>query len=128
MQINAAPLPSEVDYINAHATGTIQGDTEEAIAIGQVFGSRTPVSSLKAHLGHSLAACGALEVIASIKMMEASVLIPTRNLQNVDPRCSGINYIREKHSATVRSILSNNFAFGGMNTSLLITAVNGEAQ
>ena len=118
--------PGKVDYVNAHATGTLQGDSEEAAAIAQVFGPQTPVSSLKAHFGHSLAACGALEVIASVQMMEAGVLIPTRNLQNVDPSCSGINHIKEKHSAKISSVLSNNFAFGGMNTSLLITAVAKE--
>jgi 3-oxoacyl-[acyl-carrier-protein] synthase II len=113
----------EVNYVNAHATGTLHGDQEEAQAIGQVFGSQTPVSSLKGHFGHSLAACGTLEVVASIKMMENQLLIPTRNLSQVDPACSGIKHLHEiKHQPT-QTILSNNFAFGGMNTSLIISSI-----
>jgi 3-oxoacyl-[acyl-carrier-protein] synthase II len=113
---------SDVDYVNAHATGTVHGDLEEARAIGSVFGQNTPVSSLKGHLGHSLAACGTLEVIASIKMMETSTLLPTRNLTHVDTECAGIAHITQKRIQPVRHVLSNNFAFGGMNTSLLISA------
>jgi len=112
---------SAVEYINAHATGTIQGDAEEAKAIGEVFGNRVPVSSLKGHFGHSLAACGAIEAISSIKMMEEGVLIPTRNLSSVDPSCSQVLHVQEKRSTRPKVVLSNNFAFGGMNTSLLLS-------
>ena len=114
---------AQVDYVNAHATGTIQGDQEEARAIAGIFGGKTPVSSLKAHFGHSLAACGTLEAIASIKMMETSTLIPTRNLHEVDPECAGLAHICEKRSGKIRMVLSNNFAFGGMNTSFLLSSV-----
>lgn len=115
---------SDVDYVNAHATATVHGDVEEAKAIGGVFGEKIPTSSLKGHLGHSLAACGALEAIASIKMMEEGLLIPTRNLKEVDPQCSGVFHLQEIRHQKVNTVLSNNFAFGGMNTSLLISAVN----
>ncbi len=118
-----------IDYVNAHATGTLQGDPEEAQAIANVFKDRVPVSSLKAHLGHSLAACGALEVIASVKMMQNEVLIPTRNLLEIDPSCAGAQHLRELRSAQPHKILSNNFAFGGMNTSLVISkTMEGAAQ
>jgi 3-oxoacyl-[acyl-carrier-protein] synthase II len=114
----------DVDYVNAHATATIHGDIEEAKAIGGVFGEKIPTSSLKGHLGHSLAACGALEAIASIKMIEESLLIPTRNLKEVAPDCSGVFHVRENMHRKVNTVLSNNFAFGGMNTCLLISAAN----
>ena len=113
---------SEINYVNAHATGTLQGDAEEAQAVARVFGAKTPVSSLKAHFGHTLAACGTLEVIASIKMMENSVLIPTRNLTDIDPACAEAFHVTEKRPAKISKVLSNNFAFGGMNTSLILSS------
>lgn len=113
---------SSIDYVNAHATGTLQGDQEEAQAVAKVFG-KTPVSSLKAHFGHTLAACGTLEAIASVKMMEQGVLIPTRNLTDIDPACAEAGHVVEKRAAKLGTVLSNNFAFGGMNTSLVISSV-----
>jgi 3-oxoacyl-[acyl-carrier-protein] synthase II len=112
----------DVDYVNAHATGTVHGDAEEAKSIGETFGRNVPVSSLKGHFGHTLAACGTLEVISSIKMMEAGHLVPTRNLVEVAEECSGIRHVTEGDArpARFRTVLSNNFAFGGMNTSLVI--------
>lgn len=112
----------QVDYVNAHATATIHGDIEEAKAIGGVFGEKIATSSLKGHLGHSLAACGALEAIASIKMIHENVLIPTRNLTHISDECKGVRHIQELTSQTVNTVLSNNFAFGGMNTCLLVSA------
>lgn len=113
----------DIDYVNAHATGTLHGDIEEAKAIGETFGRHVPVSSLKGHFGHTLAACGTLEVISSIKMMETGALIATRNLTDVAPECAEIHHVRETRPSRLRTTLSNNFAFGGMNTSLIITAV-----
>lgn len=117
---------SQIEYVNAHATGTQQGDQEEARAIGSVFGSQMPVSSLKGHFGHSLAACGTLEVIASIQMMKHQVIIPTRNLEKVDPECQGVDHVLEVRKKDIRTILSNNFAFGGMNTSLIVSLTEDE--
>lgn len=116
-----------VEYVNAHATGTLQGDGAEVQAIAELFGPNTPVSSLKGHFGHSLAACGAIEVIASIQMMENNILIPTRNLAHPSADCMGVRHLIENQSARVRRILSNNFAFGGMNTSLVISTTEGDA-
>jgi 3-oxoacyl-[acyl-carrier-protein] synthase II len=115
---------NQVDYVNAHATATIHGDVEEAKAIGGVFGPQIATSSLKGHLGHSLAACGALEAIASIKMMQENLLIPTRNLTQVAEDCKGVRHIQELTPQSVNTVLSNNFAFGGMNTCLLMSALN----
>lgn len=111
-----------IDYVNAHATATRMGDVEESKAMKEVFGDRVPVSSIKGHLGHSLAACGAIEVIASLKMMENELLIPTRNLDNVDPECDGLFHLTKPVSKKIRAFMSNNFAFGGMNTSLIVSS------
>lgn len=114
---------SDVHYVNAHATGTIQGDQEEAQAIGEVFGKTVPVSSLKGHFGHSLAACGALEVAMSVHMMNQGIVIPTRNLKQIDPSCSTVRHVQEKQPMSIQTVLSNNFAFGGMNTSLIVSSI-----
>jgi 3-oxoacyl-[acyl-carrier-protein] synthase II len=113
--------PSEIDYVNAHATATVHGDEAEIKAISEVFGSRIPVSSLKGHFGHTLAACGTLEAIMSVKMMEEGILIPTRNLKSVSSDCEGVDHLQSNRATSVRTVLSNNFAFGGMNTSLLLS-------
>lgn len=117
----------DIDYVNAHATGTTLGDAEEAQATAAVFGLSTPVSSLKGHLGHSLAACGAIDLIMSVRMIQEGMLLPTRNLSEIDAACAGVRHVREVESAPVRRIMSNNFAFGGMNTSLIISGVGGRA-
>jgi 3-oxoacyl-[acyl-carrier-protein] synthase II len=119
----SAAVAAEIEYINAHATGTLQGDAEEAAVLRELFADRVPVSSLKGHLGHSLAACGAVEVISSILMMNSGVILPTRNLIEPDPACRGIDLVREARHARLRQVLSNNFAFGGLNTSLVISSV-----
>jgi 3-oxoacyl-[acyl-carrier-protein] synthase II len=81
------------------------------------------VSSLKGHLGHTLAACGAIESIASIEMMRQGVLIKTRNLDEIDESCAQVMHLQENRSERPNVILSNNFAFGGMNTSLILSSV-----
>ena len=111
---------SDVGYVNAHATGTILGDIQEAKATFEVFGDKVPVSSLKGHFGHSLAACGSMEIIASLEMMHRNILIPTRNLETPDPECGGLNLIQTPVEQKTQYALSNNFAFGGMNTSLIL--------
>lgn len=113
----------DIDYVNAHATSTIHGDFEEAKALAGLFGGEVPVSSLKGHMGHSLAACGALEAIACIRMLDEHLLIPTRNLTTVAEECGGIHHVTELTKKSCRNILSNNFAFGGMNTCLLLSAL-----
>ena len=106
--------------MSAHATGTLQGDAQEAQAIAGIFGDRVPVSSLKGHLGHSMAACGAGELILGLKMMNEGVLIGTRNLDEVAEECSGIQHLKENKKIKVDTMLSNNFAFGGINTSMIL--------
>jgi len=111
--------PEEVDYINAHATATIQGDREEAEAIGDVFGSSVPVSSLKGYMGHTLGASGAIELIASLIMMEKGCIYPTRNLESVSPDCDGIFHVMKKMNKEINIIVKNAFAFGGINASIV---------
>jgi len=110
----------EVDYVSAHATGTTAGDIAESAATHAVFGDRVPVSSLKGHLGHTLGACGVLEAWITIEMSREGWLAPTLNLERPDPACAPLDYVQEKpRLAEVRIAMSNNFAFGGINTSLL---------
>ena len=110
----------DIDYVNAHATSTVLGDIQEAQAIGEVFTHRPPVSSLKGHFGHSLAACGAIEAICSIEMMNAGLAIANRNLKELDKQCSMIEALTENREGKYSRVLSNNFAFGGMNTSFVL--------
>lgn len=109
----------EIDYVNAHATATIQGDQEEAEAIREVFGLTAPVSSLKGYIGHTLGASGALELAASLSMMEQGVIYPTLNLDAVSPECEGIHHVMQPLQKQLRTILKNGFAFGGINAALV---------
>jgi 3-oxoacyl-[acyl-carrier-protein] synthase II len=115
-QVNA----DDVDYVSAHATATIQGDIAEAQAIGAVMGDKVPVSSLKGHLGHTMAASGAMELIASIRMMRYNILIPTRNLVTPDPECNMIDFVVMPRESEINIILKNSFALGGINSAILI--------
>ncbi|OGW39659.1 MAG: beta-ketoacyl synthase [Nitrospirae bacterium GWD2_57_9] len=116
---DAAAAPGSIDYINAHATATVQGDQEEAEAIREVFGSTVPVSSLKGYIGHTLGASGAIELAASLAMMDRGIVYPTLNLENVGPECRGIGHVMKPESRELRTILKNGFAFGGINAALV---------
>ncbi|MFZ6767711.1 beta-ketoacyl-ACP synthase [Undibacterium sp. Di26W] len=112
--------PSDIAYVNAHGTGTQQGDIAESQATAQVFGNAIPISSLKSYMGHTLGACGALEAWISIEMMREGWFAPTINLQDLDPLCAELDYIRgEGRAIDCDYVMSNNFAFGGINTSLI---------
>jgi 3-oxoacyl-[acyl-carrier-protein] synthase II len=118
--LDEAKLNSDqIDYISAHATATLHGDEREAEAIQTVFGSQVPVSSLKGNLGHTLGASGAIELIASLKMMEQGILYPTHNLKEIDPACEGIEHVLETRESPVSAFLKNSFAFGGINAALI---------
>jgi 3-oxoacyl-[acyl-carrier-protein] synthase II len=109
-----------IGYINAHGTGTQHGDIAESQATWNIFGRHTPVSSLKSYMGHTLGACGALEAWISIEMMRAGWFAPTINLSAVDPECAELDYIiGAGREFDCEYIMSNNFAFGGINTSLI---------
>jgi 3-oxoacyl-[acyl-carrier-protein] synthase II len=114
--------PADIAYVNAHATGTLQGDAEEAAAIAAIFGDRIPVSSLKGHLGHTLGASGAIELIATLRMQAENCLLPGRNLVSPDDDCRGIRHLAAPLPGPVPAFLKNNFAFGGVNASLVCQA------
>ena len=111
---------SDIDYINAHATGTPQGDCEEAEAIRALFGSDVPVSSLKGYLAHTLGAAGALELIATLRMMERGILYPTRNLDHIAGDCAGIRHLQQFEERRAAFVLKNSFGFGGVNSALVL--------
>ncbi|MBB6093400.1 3-oxoacyl-[acyl-carrier-protein] synthase II [Povalibacter uvarum] len=112
--------PSAIGYVNAHATATEQGDIAETHAMQRLFGSRTPVSSVKGHLGHTLGACGAIESWFTIQMMREGWFMPTLNLNNVDERCGELDYVMNGgRDLQCEYVMKNNFAFGGVNTSLV---------
>lgn len=117
--------PAAVEYVNCHGTGTEQGDIAESQATARVFGQRMPVSSLKGNTGHTLGACGAIESWWTIEMMRHDWFAPTINLRNLDSRCGDLDYIvnggRRLQSEIV---MNNNFAFGGINTSLVFRRVS----
>ncbi|MGW8392567.1 beta-ketoacyl-ACP synthase [Pseudoduganella sp. HUAS MS19] len=112
--------PSDIGYINAHGTATAQGDIAESHATLAVFGGGTPISSLKSYMGHTLGACGALEAWISIEMMREGWFAPTINLEEPDPECAALDYIAGTgRELDCEYVMSNNFAFGGINTSLI---------
>ena len=112
--------PSEIGYINAHGTGTQHGDVAESQATWNLFRDRVPISSLKSYMGHTLGACGALEAWISIEMMRTGWFAPTINLAKLDPECADLDYIVDRgRELDCEYIISNNFAFGGINTSLI---------
>ncbi len=112
--------PSDIGYVNAHGTGTEAGDIAESQATYRVFGENIPISSLKSYYGHTLGACGAIEAWLSIEMMNRSWFAPTLNLNNIDERCGNLDYIRgDGREINCDYVMSNNFAFGGINTSLI---------
>ncbi len=117
---DAGLQPSDIGYVNAHGTGTQHGDIAESQATAQVFGKNMPISSLKSYMGHTLGACGALEAWASIEMMREGWFAPTINLEKIDPQCAELDYIvGEGRKIECDYVMSNNFAFGGINTSLI---------
>jgi len=120
---DAKESPANVDYVCAHATATDLGDIEESHATYELFERAVPTASLKGHMGHTLAACGGIEVIACTAMMRDGFLAKSANLENVDPRCAPLGYVKELEASQPRLVMSNNFAFGGVNTSLLLRSV-----
>ena len=117
---DAGLAPSAIGYVNAHGTSTEQGDIAESQATSQVFGPDMPISSLKSYMGHTLGACGALEAWITIQMMREGWFAPTLNLDTVDPRCAPLDYIKgEGRHIDTEYVMTNNFAFGGINTSLI---------
>ncbi|MGV2873459.1 beta-ketoacyl-ACP synthase [Colwellia sp. E150_009] len=119
--MNDANVSAEdIGYVNAHGTATDRGDIAETHATAMAISTHTPISSLKSYLGHTLGACGAIESWACISMMNNGWFSPTINLDNVDPECAELDYITgDGRMIDAQYVMSNNFAFGGINTSLI---------
>ena len=110
----------DIGYLNAHGTATERGDVAESQATAAIFGRRTPISSFKSYFGHTLGACGALEAWLSIEMMREGWFAPTLNLTEPSEECGELDYImHQPREITTDYVQSNNFAFGGINTSLI---------
>lgn len=121
LSLNVAGLkPESIGYIDMHGTGTKHGDMAESLATEMVFGNKTPCSTQKGYVGHTLGACGALESIWSIQMMNNNWFAPTLNLKTPDPECGKLDYIMGTgREFSTDYVMNNNFAFGGINTSLI---------
>ena len=116
--------PADIAYVNAHGTATEQGDVAESQATNSVFGPKVAISSLKSYMGHTLGACGALEAWMTIEMMNRGWFAPTLNLVQVDERCGELEYLTGAgREIQTEFVMSNNFAFGGINTSLIFRRV-----
>lgn len=116
--------PEDIGYVSAHGTATDRGDVAESHATYSVFNRAVPISSLKSYFGHTLGACGAIEAWLSIEMMRHDWYAPTINLETVDSACAPLDYITSTDREMSHSyIMSNNFAFGGINTSLIFKRV-----
>ena len=110
----------QIAYVNAHGTATELGDIAESQATLEVFGRPVPISSLKSYIGHTLGACGSLEAWMSLEMLREKWAAPTINLENRDPRCAALGYVvGEPMRIKADYLMTNNFAFGGVNTSLV---------
>lgn len=120
--LNCAGIKAnDIGYVNAHGTGTINGDIAESLATEAVFGKNIPISSIKSYTGHTLGACGAIETILSVEMMNNKWFAPTLNLHNIDENCGKLDYIiDEGRFIDTQFVMTNNFAFGGINTSIIL--------
>lgn len=117
---DAGLTADDIGYINAHGTGTDRGDSAESQAMMSVFSNQTPVSTLKSYMGHTLGACGSLEAWMSIMMMNEGWFAPNLNLETIAEDCAQLNFIRYAPlTKQTDYVMSNNFAFGGINTSLI---------
>ena len=114
--------PGEIDYVNAHATSTPVGDSNEAIALTNVFGEKSvPISSTKSMTGHEMWMGGASEIIYSMIMMQHSFIAPNINFKNPDETSAKLNLIRETTVHNIDTFLSNSFGFGGTNSTLIVS-------
>ena len=111
---------SQIGYVSGHGTATRAGDVAEAAATRAALGWAAPISSIKSYVGHTLGACGALEAAMLVKSLETGWYPPTLNLRHPDPACAELDYIMgEGRQIDAEYAMSNNFAFGGVNTSLI---------
>jgi 3-oxoacyl-[acyl-carrier-protein] synthase II len=127
LALQSANLPaSAIGYISAHGTATERGDVAESHATAQVMGGLTPISSLKGYFGHTLGSCGAMEAWLTLEMARTAWFAPNINLSQVDPACADLDYVMSGgRCLKPEYVMSNNFAFGGINTSLIFRLCDG---
>ena len=122
---DAGLAPDDIAYVNAHGTATEAGDVAESAATHAVFGERIPISTLKSFFGHTLGACGAVEAWLTLEMQREGWFCPILNLDRLDPACAPLDYVRnDVRRIDAPLVMSNNFAFGGVNTSLVFRRWN----
>ena len=117
---DAKLMPEQVDFISAHATATKMGDIIESQAIQTVYGDKPLVTALKSYTGHCMGTCGVIETIMTLYMMEKGFVAPTLNLEEVDHRCANLRYVKEIMTEKIGVAAIQNFAFGGVNTCLMV--------
>ena len=121
---DAGISPDKIGYINTHGTGTTMGDITETSATYDVFKRAVPVSTVKNYIGHTLGACGAIESWLTINMMNEGWFLPNINLKEIDPKCAPLDYITgDGREINTEYVMNNNFAFGGVNTSLIFKKI-----
>jgi 3-oxoacyl-[acyl-carrier-protein] synthase II len=121
---DAGLCAEQIEYVNAHATATELGDACESRAMNRVLGQKVPVASTKGFTGHTLGACGVIESVFCLAMLRDGFLAPNRNLDRPDPECAPLDYVMgAPRQARPRILMNNNFAFAGLNTSLVFRAV-----
>jgi 3-oxoacyl-[acyl-carrier-protein] synthase II len=115
---------AQVGFVSGHGTATVAGDVVESKASAAVYGSKTPFHTLKGHFGHTLGACGAIEAWLGVEMLNEGLLTATANLKEVDPKCAELDHvIGEPRKVDAEYFVSNNFAFGGINTSVVFRRI-----
>ncbi|WP_254054591.1 beta-ketoacyl synthase N-terminal-like domain-containing protein [Roseovarius sp. EL26] len=118
---DAGVSPNDIDFVNGHGTATDRGDVAESQATAAVFGQNVPYHTLKGHFGQTLGACGVIETWLGIEMMRSGWFPPIANLTNRDPLCGELDYVTDqRRHLDVDVMMLNNFAFGGINTSVII--------
>jgi len=122
---DAGMTPDEIDYVNAHATSTKQGDAEEAVALTRLFGGKnTWISSTKSMTGHECWMAGASEAVYSILMMQQGFVAPNINLEHIDPCAEQLRLAAQTIETPVRRVLSNSFGFGGTNSAIVLRTID----
>lgn len=122
----AGVAADDIDYVNAHATSTKQGDEEEALALSWLFGGKKAwISSTKSMTGHECWMAGASEAVYSIIMMQEGFVAPNINLEHVDPCAAALKLAKDTIEMPVHTVLSNSFGFGGTNSAIILRRMNG---
>ncbi len=122
---DARLAPEAIAYVSAHGTATDRGDVAESQATESVLGRGKPISSMKSYLGHTLGACGGIEAWWAIEMMRRQWFAPTINLDTPDPACGDLDYlVGDGRQIDAEYVMSNNFAFGGINTSIIFRRID----